>query len=101
MRDRSPKSYYIHVHTKFRDIHQLLEHYSRNPINAEVNTRLLYPITPAKETESLDGEGCYVVMERTTASEFKVSWLLLKRKDVTIFSVMRKSARTEALQLKG
>ena len=81
VRDKSPKSYYIHVHTKFSDIRQLLEHYSHNPINADANTRLLYPITPAQETDSLDGEGCYVVMERTTASEFKATWLLLPSSD--------------------
>ena len=81
VRDKSAKSYYIHVHTKFSDIRQLLEHYSHNPINADANTRLLYPITPAQETDSLDGEGCYVVMERTTASEFKATWLLLPSSD--------------------
>jgi len=64
--DRASRCYYIYTHTTFSSIQQLLEHYRHTPINAEANTRLLYPVTPAPEKQSLEGEDCYVIMERTT-----------------------------------
>lgn len=65
---REPDSgqYYIFPHTKFPNIHLLLAHYKTTPINAEVNTLLLQPVTlpDQRPQHHEEGEDAYVVMER-------------------------------------
>ena len=63
--DRKTGHFYIHNHTTFPSINLLLGHYRAAPINAEVNTRLLFPVTPpGQATPTNDGEDAYVIMER-------------------------------------
>ena len=68
-RDAATGKYYIHQHTMFPNIQLLLAYYKTTPINAEVNTLLLYPVTPPdprqqQQQREEDGEDAYVIMER-------------------------------------
>ena len=55
---------YIHTHTTFAKVSDLVQYYKSTPINAEVNTRLLFPVGAA--TSELDGgeQDTYVIMEK-------------------------------------
>ena len=70
-RDPSSGQYFIFQHTMFPNIHLLLAYYKTTPINADANTRLLYPVTlpdqrphQQQQQQAEDGEDAYVVMER-------------------------------------
>lgn len=63
--DKGSNRYYIYPHTSFPAIHLLLSHYQTQPINAEANTRLLYPVGALRQdSPTSEGEDAYVVMER-------------------------------------
>ena len=68
VRDPSTGKYYIFQHTMFPNIQLLLAYYKTTPINADVKTFLLYPVTPPdsrqQQQREEDGEDAYVIMER-------------------------------------
>ena len=68
VRDPATRKYYIFPHTMFPNIQLLLAYYKTTPINADVNTLLLYPVAlpdPRQQQQrEEDGEDAYVIMER-------------------------------------
>ena len=67
VRDPSSGQYYIFPNTMFPNIQLLLAYYRTTPINTEVNTLLLHPVTPPdprQQQHNEEGEDAYVVMER-------------------------------------
>ena len=51
VKDTKSGTFYIYSHTSFPSIHQLLAYYGDTPINREVNTRLLAPISAPQQLQ--------------------------------------------------
>ena len=70
VKDAKSGTFYIYNHTSFPSIHQLLAYYGHTPINREVNTRLLTPISAPQQSRKSEVGGVKWYEE---SSEWKVS----------------------------